>query len=161
MRSPLVLCALMAVIATASDAQAPARTAADSALLRALRLPEVMQRARAAGVPDSTVRGILEAISRGGLPAHEAVDVVDAEVGVVERDSTKMANFGSFVRAQVESGARGQELAARIRAEHQRRGIGRPDHSAHPNRADRPGKANPRDTSRGQNRQNPQQPRRP
>ena len=125
--SPIrIICAALAVIVTTADAQAPARTAADSALLRALRLPEVMQLARASGVADSTIRDILGTLRRGGVLAGDAVPVLDAEIAA-DSGRRRMDNFGSFVRAQVEAGVRGQELAAAIRAEHARRGVGRPD----------------------------------
>ena len=98
-------------------------TAADSAILRAIDLPRVMQRAREAGIPDSSIRGIMDRMRQRGIPAEEATSAVELEVETVERGGNK-DNFGSFVRAQVESGLRGRELAAAIRAERQRRGMG-------------------------------------
>lgn len=98
-------------------------TAADSVLLRALDLPRVMQRARAAGAPDSTLRGLIDAMLRRGIPAGEATPAVETEVEVVEQGGNKDA-FGQFVKSQVEAGYRGKELAARIRAERARRGTG-------------------------------------
>lgn len=98
-------------------------TAADSALMRALDLPRIMQRARAAGVPDSSVRGILGEMRRRGIPAAEAEPALEMEVDAVEAGG-RPDNFGAFVRSQVEAGYRGRELAERIRAEHQARGMG-------------------------------------
>lgn len=112
-------------------------TAADSALLRALDLPRVMQRAREAGIPDSSLRGVMDRMRQRGIPAEEATAAVDLEVETVERGGDR-ANFGAFVRTQVESGVRGRDLAAAIRAERQRRGMapegrgGRPETAGPP-----------------------------
>lgn len=129
--SLIAVALLLATTAGAQSApnapQARVPSAADSAVARALDLPSVMQRARDAGIPDSTVRGILDQMRRRGIPAGEALPVVVLEVESVEQGSDK-ANFGSFVRAQVEGGLRGQELAAAIRAERARRGMGPENH---------------------------------
>lgn len=107
-------------------------TAADSAVMRALELPQIFQRARDAGIPDSSLRGMIDAMRRRGIPTEEAIPAVEMEVEAVEAGGPK-DNFGSFVRAQVESGLRGQELAAAIRAEREARGMG-------PGRRDRGGR---------------------
>lgn len=124
-------------------------TAADSALLRALDLPRVMQRAREAGIPDSSLRGVMDRMRQRGIPAEEATAAVDLEVETVERGGDR-ANFGAFVRTQVESGVRGRDLAAAIRAERQRRGMapegrgGRPETAGPPaGRGGRPETAGP------------------
>lgn len=126
---PTILAAAL-LVATAVGAQsttgAPQSrvpTAADSALQRALDLPRVLQRARDAGIPDGTIQGVLDELRRRGIPADEAVPAVAMEVDAVEAGAPK-DNFGSFVRAQVESGLRGRELAAAIHAERARRGMG-------------------------------------
>jgi hypothetical protein len=121
------LCAASPLLAQGTPpVQSPApqaATAADSAILRALQLPTMMQRAREAGAPDSSLRAIVDLMRRRGIPPAEASEAIEIEVDAMnatgERD-----NFGAFVRAQVESGVRGQELAARIRAERARRGMG-------------------------------------
>lgn len=107
----------------AGDPQTRVPSAADSAVMRALDLPQIFQRARNAGIPDSSLRGMIDAMRRRGIPTEEALPAVEMEVEAVEAGGTK-DNFGSFVRAQVESGLRGQELAAAIRAERQARGMG-------------------------------------
>lgn len=112
-------------------------TAADSALLRALDLPRVMQRAREAGIPDSSLRGVMDRMRQRGIPAEEATAAVDLEVETVERGGDR-ANFGSFVRTQVESGVRGRDLAAAIRAERQRRGMAPEGRGGRPETADPP-----------------------
>lgn len=132
MRPTFIAAALL--VATAVGAQsttgAPQTrvpTAADSALQRALDLPRVFQRARASGIPEGTVQGVLDEMRRRGIPADEAIPAVAMEVDAVEAGAPK-ENFGSFVRAQVESGLRGRELAAAIRAERERRGMGPAGH---------------------------------
>lgn len=117
-------------------------TAADSAILRAINLPRVMQRAREAGIPDSSIRGVMDRMRQRGIPADEATTAVDMEVETVERGGNR-ENFGAFVRAQVESGLRGRDLAASIRAERQRRGM------APEGRGGRPEGAGARPESRG------------
>jgi hypothetical protein len=155
----ITLLAGLALVAPALYAQgtAPAGapqtrvpTAADSAVLRALDLPQIFQRARTAGIPDSSLRGMIDAIRRRGVPPEDVAPAVELEVEEVERGGSK-DNFGSFVRAQVESGLRGRELSAAIRAERERRGMGpagrgRPDGAgARPEKGARPDAARERD----------------
>lgn len=97
-----------------------------SSILQALRLPALITEARQAGVPEETVRGVLDIFRRRDLPADEAVLVVQEEVDAVHAGGPK-DNFGGFVQRQLEAGLRGRALAEAIRAEHQARGIGRPD----------------------------------
>lgn len=98
-------------------------TAADSAILRSLEFPRIMQRARAAGAADSTLRNMLEIMRTRGLPAHDATAAIETEVEILEQGGNK-DNFGQFVKSQVEAGLRGRELAASLRAERARRGMG-------------------------------------
>lgn len=122
----LAVALLVASTAGAQGSGAPntrVPSAADSAVARALDLPAVMQRARAVGIPDSTVRGIMDQMRRRGVPVGDALPAVELEVESVEQGGEK-DNFGHFVRAQVESGLRGQALAAAIHAERDRRGMG-------------------------------------
>jgi hypothetical protein len=131
--------------APAGAPQTRVPSAADSAVMRALDLPQIFQRARTAGIPDSSLRGMIDAMRRRGIPTEEAIPAVEMEVEAVEAGGNK-DNFGSFVRAQVESGLRGRELAAAIRAERQARGMGpgrgerggRPDAAARPEKGGRP-----------------------
>jgi hypothetical protein len=148
----LGLLALAPTVSAQSATGAPQTrvpTAADSAILRALDLPRVMQRAREAGIPDSSIRGVMDRIRQRGVPAGDATTAVEMEVETVERGGNR-ENFGAFVRAQVESGLRGRELAAAIRAERQRRGMspegrgGRPETAGPPDgRGGRPETAGP------------------
>ncbi len=126
------LLALGGLLAAAASVEAQSATgvptvrapsAVDSAILRAIDLPRVMQRAREAGIPDSSIRGVMDRMRQRRVPAEDAASAVELEVETVERGGDRN-NFGSFVRAQVESGLRGRELAAAIRAERERRGMG-------------------------------------
>lgn len=121
MSRPLMVLLALALAAPLGAQGTP--TAADSALRRALELPRIMQRARTAGIPDSSVRGILSEMRRRGVPASEAEPALELEVDAVEAGG-RPDNFGAFVRSQVEAGVRGRELAERIRAERQARGLG-------------------------------------
>lgn len=94
--------------------------------LTAALLPVSAAEARDAGVPDTQVRDILGVLRRTRLPADDAWRVLDEEVRVVREGGPK-DNFGAFVQTQLDAGLRGRELAAAIREEHRRRGIGRPD----------------------------------
>ncbi len=114
------------VLATSADAQTRPLTPQDSALLRALRLPTIIQEARRAGVPDSAVRVVIEDFRRRGVPAGDAEPAVREELEAV-RAGAPREGFGEFVRAQLDRGVRGRELAEEIRAERARRGIGRPE----------------------------------
>lgn len=112
-------------------------------ILRALRLPALVTEARRAGVADSQVRDVLDALRRRGLPAADAEAVLQEEVAAVRGGASK-ANFGAFVQRQLEAGLRGRALAEAIRAEHGRRagGVGRSQ-----------GRQSPaRDTARSQGR---------
>lgn len=130
----LLLAPALSAQSTLGAPQTRVPTAADSAILRALEFPRVMQRARAAGAADSTLRGILETMRTRGLPAHDATAALETEVEILEQGGNK-ENFGQFVKTQVEAGLRGRELAASIRAERARRGMG-PDRAQRAERAE-------------------------
>lgn len=141
---------------SAGAQQSRVPTAADSAILRSLEFPRIMQRARAAGAADSTLRGMLEIMRTRGLPAHDATAAVETEVEILEQGGNKDA-FGQFVKSQVEAGLRGPALAASIRAERARRGMG-PDRAQREERSEskrggRPDDTGARPEGRG-NRQN-------
>lgn len=114
--------ALAALLVAAPLSQAEDPTAA---MLRTLRLPVVATDAREVGVPEATVRGVLDALRRRGLPAEEAVLVLDEEVAAVHAGGHP-DNFGGFVQQQLDAGHRGRALAEAIRAAHRARGIGPP-----------------------------------
>ena len=148
----LLLAPALSAQSTTGAPQTRVPTAADSAILRALEFPRIMQRARAAGAADSTLRGMLEIMRTRGLPAHDATAAIETEVEMLEQGGNK-DNFGQFVKSQVEAGLRGRELAASIRAERARRGMG-PDRAERAERAEgqrgnRPERAGARPEGRG------------
>jgi hypothetical protein len=104
-------------------------TAADSAKIeqiqRILHLPQTIERARQAGVPDSQVREVLRRTRERGVPAEDAQRAIEMETEAVERGE-KAGDFGKFVQSQIDAGLRGRDLSDAIRAEHARRGIGGP-----------------------------------
>jgi hypothetical protein len=101
-----------------------------------LGIPRRADEIRRTGVPDSTLRGVLDILVKERVPAKEAEAIL-----VAERDAAAehgpTDNFGAFVQAQLASGKRGQELAAAIRAEHQARGKGKPANAGRPDAAGR------------------------
>ena len=114
----------------------------------ALRLPTIATDARQSGVPDDQVTGVLEQIRRRRLPAGDASRVMDEELRAV-REGGPANNFGAFVQSRLDAGLRGRELAEAIRAEHARRGIGRPANAGQDRNSDRNELRSRRDTEPG------------
>jgi hypothetical protein len=122
-----------ALVAAPLSAQAP-----DSAAIKLrqridawINLPQKTDEARRAGVPDGSLQSILDILRKGDVTPQEATSILDVETAAV-REHGPTDNFGAFVQAQLASGKRGQELAAAIRAEHQRNGRGRPAGAGQP-----------------------------
>jgi hypothetical protein len=90
-------------------------------ILAAARLPVSALEARRAGVPDSAVRAVLDAMQRRQVPPGDAKDVLDEERADA-RQHGPIDNFGAFVQSRLDAGLRGRDLAAAIRAEHEARG---------------------------------------
>lgn len=93
-------------------------------ILRAIDLPRAAAELREAGLPVDEVRAAIETARRRQVPAAET-DVILEEANQAVEEHGPIDNFGAFVQAQLETGLRGRELAAAIRAEHESRGIGR------------------------------------
>lgn len=112
-----------------ADPSVPKATGA----LRALELPLMTDRLRRQGIPETDIRGLLDATKNAGLPADEATDVVD-EAAEAVKDNGPVDNFGAFVKTQLDAGLRGKELAAAIRAEHvaNGKGGGKPENAGPP-----------------------------
>ncbi len=120
-----------------------AEAAAD--ILAALKLPQVAERVREAGVPREDVEDVVMAAKDRGMSPGETAEILEASSEAVD-DHGPVDNFGAFVQARLDEGLRGRDLAAAIRAEHEARGIGkgkrleradrpergRPDRGAHP-----------------------------
>lgn len=93
-------------------------------ILRAIDLPRRAAELREAGVPIDEVRNAIETARRRQVPAADAEEVLSETHRAVEEHGP-IENFGAFVQSQLDSGLRGRDLAAAIRAEHERMGIGR------------------------------------
>ncbi|MHB1192976.1 MAG: hypothetical protein ACYC6F_07990 [Longimicrobiales bacterium] len=104
----------------------PAPQAGDgwAGLLAALQLPALVTEARGVGITEGTLRGVLDGLLRRGVAADDAVVVLREEIDAVHAGGRK-DNFGAFVQRNLDAGLRGQALAAAIREEHRRMGIGR------------------------------------
>lgn len=93
-------------------------------ILRAIDLPRAAAELREAGVPIDEVQRAIETARRQHIPAAETEEVLSETSRAVEEHGP-IDNFGAFVQAQLDGGLRGRDLAAAIRAEHQRMGIGK------------------------------------
>lgn len=100
-------------------------------LLVAAELPIVVLQARQEGVSDADLRTALAALVAKDIPAADARDLFEEE-RVARRDHGPVGNFGAFVQQQLDAGLRGRDLAAAIREEHARRGIGGGNAAAKP-----------------------------
>lgn len=100
----------------------PANNAEDLFVQRVqalLDLPRLAADVRDAGVPNSTVWEVLNAMDRAKLPETEQVALLTAERDAA-REHGPVDNFGAFVQTRLAAGDRGQVLAKAIRAEHAR-----------------------------------------
>ncbi len=120
-------------------------------ILVATRLPVVADSARREGAGNQSIRDVLEAMSKSRIPAHEATVILDS-ARVAHRDHGPVDNFGAFVQSQLAEGKRGRELAAAIRAEHARRGKGKPARAGQAGGRDTVGDSAPGNRGRGRGR---------
>lgn len=149
MRSTIIGIGLAAL--TLAGAPAPARAQEPppdtTDILRAILLPAITERLRERGVPTGEIEAVLMGARERGVPPAETSRVLDETVLAVEEHGP-IDNFGAFVQERLRQGLRGQELAAAIRAEHQRRGIGRGNRiearDGRPGQGGRPGEAGAR-----------------
>ncbi|MDT8368512.1 MAG: hypothetical protein RQ745_04855 [Longimicrobiales bacterium] len=95
-----------------------------SEILQTILLPKVSEELRESGVPVEEVETAVAAARQSGVSPGEATGVFGEAIKSVGENGP-IENFGGFVRAQLERGLRGKELADAIRAEHAARGIGR------------------------------------
>lgn len=104
----------------------PPQQSADgwAGVLAALQLPALVTEAREAGITETTLRGVLDGLLGRAVAADDAVVVLREELAAVHAGGPK-DNFGAFVQRNLEAGLRGQALAAAIREEHRKMGIGR------------------------------------
>jgi len=126
LRKSARLCTMALLAAAASAAAQELPKTPKQKAVSATALPEIVAEARDIGVKESAIQSLLDSLRHGGVPADDAESVLRLEVEAVKAGSPK-ENFGSVVQAQLARGLRGRELAAAIRTEHQRRGIGKPE----------------------------------
>jgi hypothetical protein len=130
--------ALIATLAVAGSAVAqtapptpqgsPTERAAGAAqrgqdVVKMTKLPQKAQEVRDKGVPAPEMKEALEAARAKGVKAHEMADLTDEQSKAIDQHG-RIENFGSFVKSKLNEGLRGRELAAAIREEHAKRGIG-------------------------------------
>ena len=92
-------------------------------ILRAIQLPNVAETLRERGVPVEQIEAAIEGARAQNLPPEEMATVFEETAETVDEHGP-IEDFGGFVQQQLEAGLRGRDLAAAIRAEHARRGIG-------------------------------------
>lgn len=119
-RTTVLLAAALIGWSTPAFAQVPDWV---NQVLIAAQLPVAAAEARRDGIANAEIRKVLDALFNAGVPAYEAVTLVETE-RQAHREHGPTDNFGAFVQAQLAAGKRGQELAAAIRAEHARQGKG-------------------------------------
>lgn len=126
MRAYRIVASLI-VLAAPLSAQTGNPTTVEETLIQritaALELPRLTAAIRETGVPDTTVRSLLNSMDRWRLPNTEQVAILTAERDAA-RANGPTNNFGAFVQGRLAAGLRGRQLAAAIRAEHLRQGNG-------------------------------------
>ena len=127
---------LSIAVSTFLPSHALAQDSLRQSILRAIDLPRAAAELRAAGVSVDEIRTAIETARRQRVPAAEAEEVLSETSRAVEEHGP-IENFGAFVQSQLDSGLRGRDLSAAIRAEHQRRGIGKGRRLDRPNEARR------------------------
>ncbi len=112
------------LVPAATQAQTSEARAAGDRFLAMLGIPMRAEEIRKAGVPDSSVRSVLDILRAKQLPAKDVEEIL-----ITERDAARehgpTDNFGAFVQSRLDQGLRGRDLAAAIRAEHAARGKGK------------------------------------
>ena len=96
---------------------------ANQRLQKMTRLPQQAQEVRDKGVPAPEMKEALQAAKAKGVKAHEMADVTAEQSKAIDEHG-RIDNFGAFVKGKLNEGLRGRELAAAIREENAKRGIG-------------------------------------
>ncbi len=114
-----VVSVLVAMPPAAAAAGEPSAEPEDDILL-VLDLPLAAQQARASGVPEAVVAAVLASARDAGLPAQEAVEILEvtAEAPAAGEGAARRPpqHLGAFVRVKLAEGLRGPALAEAIRA---------------------------------------------
>jgi len=129
----VLLCGLSAVRAQEPPAEAQktrpeeptVREQIRERIRRAMRLPEVVQESRDAGVPEEKVREVLDTARERDLKVGEVEEIFEIENEAI-RQGGNPDNFGAAVQQMKASGLRGRELADAIHAEQYARGMKKP-----------------------------------
>ena len=124
MRLVRLFLALLATPIALLAAQATRTGAAMDRVRAALEIPGIVDSIRVHGLPEDQIHTAIEAVRKAKVPANEARDVLKATDDDIKAHGP-VDNFGAFVQTQLAAGKRGRALSAAIRAEHQRRGIGK------------------------------------
>ena len=106
----------------ASKVEAEVDLSAD--ILVAIQLPTIAHKMRVAGVPEAEVEVALVSMRESEVHAGAAATALVTAHEAVEKKGP-VENFGTFVKAELAAGKRGKKLAAAIKAEHNKRGIGK------------------------------------
>src|SRR3954469_14986045 len=114
----------LSILLLAPAGLAAQQTALTNRVNAALGLPLQVDTLRLRGVPEGQTRIVIDEARRRKLSASETHDLL-GEANRDARDHGPVNNFGAFVQAQLAAGKRGRALATAIRAEHQRRGVGK------------------------------------
>lgn len=123
MRLKPAFLALIAASAFAQEAEGDKASRREE-ILAALDLPAAAQSLRDKGVDKEGVKEAIGAAKGKGLKAKEARGLMKDAEGAVDEHGP-VDNFGAFVKGKLDSGLRGRELAAAIKAEHAARGKGK------------------------------------
>ncbi len=112
-------------------------------LVDAIQLPVAAERARAAGYTKKDVDEVLASAKSHKLGAGGAAEQLD-DAGEAAEKHGPVDNLGAFVKAQLDDGKRGKDLAAAIHAQHEAHGKGKPEGKGKPDGKGQPeGKGKP------------------
>lgn len=116
---------LLPLVAWLPQRAAGQEEAAESpSILTTILLPTVAEILRDRGIPPEDVEAAVIGARERGMPPSGTYEVLRETARMVDQHGP-IENFGAFVQAQLDAGLRGRDLAAAIRAEHARRGIGK------------------------------------
>lgn len=131
MRKTLLFFVLILLL---TGAEAPARAGEEEAetkpvtiierVKEAMALPRTAKDSREAGATEEKIREVLEAARARGVPAGETRKILEVENEELRKGGNP-DNFGAAVHHLKESGLRGRELAEAIHAEQAARGMKR------------------------------------
>jgi len=115
---------LIPILALAMPLWAQDKAEKRADILASLDLPNQAQALRDKGAEKAQVKEALRAARGKKLKPKETRDLLKEASSAADENGT-IDNFGTFVKSQLESGKRGRDLAAAIRAEHGKRGRGK------------------------------------